>query len=758
MRITPILSIIILLAFAAHAQTAEFTYQGKLSDNSIPANANYDLQFQLFDAALNGNLLGTQSLNDVVVANGIFTVKLNFGSQFNGVDRFLAISVKPAGGPAYTLLNPRQQITSAPYAIKSLNAQTAFNSLTADLAADSSRLGGISASQFVDGLTDARDPLPGSNNYIRTGLSVQTTSGFNISGTGIAGIFNAGSQFSINGVRVLSVGGSQNVFVGQNAGTANTTGFGNTFAGHFAGNSNTTAQNNSFFGTDSGRSLNAGTGGNSFFGRSSGFATTSGINNSFFGLDSGRFNITGSDNAFFGKESGFNNTADGNSFYGYRSGRGNTSGDSNSFFGNGAGEANQTGSFNSFFGNNAGNLSTGISNSFFGHNAGLSTLGGGSNAFFGTAAGQSNTTGSNNTFYGTAAGFDNAGGSNNTAIGFLANVGSGLNFATAIGSGSSVIASNTIALGRSNGSDSVLIYGNLAVNGTFNLPAGDADYIQNRTTQQSASNFNVSGTGTANIFNAALQFNISGNRVLSTSGTNNLFVGGTGTSTGTGNTFIGSGAGNPGSSGNSNTFIGNGAGSSSTTGSDNVIIGTNSNIGSGASNTIVIGNGVGSILSNAVIIGTGSNSVHIDGDMRVGSVSILSYGSGSTSICRNGAGDISNCSSSLRYKTNVRSFFGGMDLVKRLRPVTFDWKADGVRDVGFIAEEIDEIEPLLVTHNKDGQIEGVKYAQITTILVNAMKEQQKQIEQQQRMIDSLRKLACSQDNTADLCRSPEERP
>jgi len=745
---TVLITIILLFSISISAQTTEFTYQGKLNDGSLPANGTYDFQFEFYDAVSGGNLLGTQSAASVLVNNGIFIVRLNFGAQFNGTDRFLAISVRNAGGPTYTLLNPRQPISSAPYSIRSLQSGTALNATHADLAADSDRLGGITADQFVvttdARMTDARTPLAGSPNYVQNTATQQSGSNFNISGTGTANILNAATQYNIGGNRAFIAvgGGTQNVFAGINAGI-NTTGFGNTFVGNLSGTVNTSGINNSFFGSDSGRNTNGN--GNSFFGRSSGFDTTSGLNNSFFGLDSGRFNVAGSNNAFFGKDSGFNNTADSSSFFGYRSGFSNTSGDGNSFFGNGAGQANQTGRFNSFFGNNAGNLSTGTSNSFFGHNAGLSTLGGGSNAFFGTGSGQTNTTGSNNTFYGTAAGFDNAGGSNNTAIGFLANVGSALNHATAIGSFSSVTTSNTIALGRSNGSDSVLIYGNLAVNGTFNVPSGDADYIQNRTTQQTATNFNIGGNGTANIFNAATQYNINGNRVLSTNGVNNLFVGSTGASSGSGNTFIGIGAGNAGSSGNNNTFIGNGAGSSSTTGSDNVIIGINSNIGSNASNTIVIGNGVGSILSNAVIIGTGSNSVHIDGDLRAGSVSLLSYGSGSTAICRNGAGDISNCSSSLRYKNNVRSFFGGLDLVQRLRPVTFDWKADGISDVGFVAEEVNEIEPLFVTHNKDGQIEGVKYAQITTVLVNAIKEQQTQIE-------ALKKLVCAQNAGAEVCK------
>jgi Chaperone of endosialidase len=725
------------------AQTNEFTYQGKLNDGTMAANGNYDFQFELHNSLSSTTPLASATLTGVTVANGIFTVKLNFAATlFDGTNRFLKISVKPAGNPnPFTSLAPYQPITSAPYAIKSLNAQNALNSTTADLAADSSRLGGITADQYVQTndarMSDARTPLPGSPNYVQNTTSPQSSSNFNVSGTGTANVFNAATQYNIGGNRVfIAQGGSlQNVFGGLNAGTSNSTGFGNTFVGNFAGNANTTTNNNSFFGADAGRSATGG--GNSFFGRSAGFDTTNGTNNAFFGLDAGRFNITGSNNAFFGKESGFNNTADGNSFFGYRAGFGNTSGNSNASFGNGAGQNNQTGNFNSFFGSSAG----------------VANTSGGNNSFFGSASGFSNTGGSFNTFYGSGAGLANTTGGNNTAIGYLANFGSNnLNYATAVGSGSTVSTSNTIALGRSDGSDSVLIYGNFAVNGTFNIPAGDADYIQNRTTQQSLSNFNISGSGTANIFNAATQYNINGNRVLSVNGTNNLFVGSTNLSSGSGNTFIGAGAGNAASTGNNNTFIGNGAGSGSTTGSSNVIIGNNSNTGSNAVNTIIIGNNIGSILSDAVIIGTNTNSVHIDGDVRVGSLNLLSYGSGATAICRNGAGDISNCSSSRRYKTNIQTFNGGLNLLRRFRPVTFDWKADGNNDIGFVAEEVNEIEPLLTTRNSSGEIEGVKYAQITTVLVNAVNEQQKIIEQQQKQIDALKQLVCVQNPNAEICK------
>ena len=57
-----------------------------------------------------------------------------------------------------------------------------------------------------------------------------------------------------------------------------------------------------------------------------------------------------------------------------------------------------------------------------------------------------------------------------------------------------------------------------------------------------------------------------------------------------------------------------------------------------------------------------------------------------------------------------------------------------MRDVGFAAEEVECVEPLLVTYNPKGEIEGVKYGQLTTVLVNAVKEQQAQIENQQKQI------------------------
>src|ERR1700736_5387550 len=103
------------------AQTTSFTYQGRLTDGGNAANGSYDLQFALFDASSGGTQIGSTLTRSAVSANGgVFSVSLDFGvNAFPGADRFLEIGVRTAGGGAFTILSPRQQITSTPYAIRS---------------------------------------------------------------------------------------------------------------------------------------------------------------------------------------------------------------------------------------------------------------------------------------------------------------------------------------------------------------------------------------------------------------------------------------------------------------------------------------------------------------------------------------------------------------------------------------------------------------------------------------------------------------
>jgi hypothetical protein len=589
---------VLFLPLIAAAQTTEFTYQGKLTDGAAPPTANYDFEFRLFSAETGGAALGTVQRLGVAVSGGLFTVKLDFGAQFDGANRWLEIAVKPAGGGSFTTLAPRQSISSAPYSIRALN------SATADTSTNSLQLGGAAANQYVvttdARMTDARNPLPNSPNYIQNSPALQPSSNFTISGTGAASIFNAQAQYNLLGQRIIGInGGASNLFVGTGAGAAaNIFSSQNAFFGNSAGEANTGSAN-SFFGAFAGQSNTTG-GSNSFFGRGAGLFNTTGADNSFFGRSAGNSNTTGTDNSFFGRSAGL----------------ANTNGSGNSFFGANNGETNTSGSFNSFFGNGAGNSNTtGFSNSFFGR-----------------LAGDDNTTGTNNSFFGLNAGATNVSGSNNTLIGAGADVvTNNLQFATAIGAGATVSTSNTVVIGRIG--DQVNV-GILNVGATLNAVTS-----------------NFSGT---------------------------------------------------------------------------------------------------SFFSGEIALFTTAPT------------------DAPQTLCRNAAPfrRISVCSSSLRYKTEVETYANGLEIVRALRPITFNWIKSGARDIGFGAEEVEKVEPLLTFRNDRGEVEGVKYAQITTVLVNAIKEQQtqieaqaaqierqqKQIQQQQTLIDALKNLVCRQNPQAEICK------
>jgi len=366
--------------------------------------------------------------------------------------------------------------------------------------------------------------------------------------------------------------------------------------------------------------------------------------------------------------------------------------------------------------------------------------------------------------------------------------------------------------------------------------AGGGNYIQNTTTQQANSNFNVSGDGTAggtlsgSVVNAATQFNLGGQRILSNQpgGNSNLFIGFNSPSDSTtyfrlGTTFVGS----PGSNmrGHNLTVVGSNAGTKTwsghpTQGNNITLIGAGANadpqssfsyygsataIGANAfvsgDNSLVLGSisGVnGATSDTSVGIGThapqfklhvvdpsnkglrvqtvasggsvasfgGQGEFQVDapgvmggrfvikenGDVGIGwanpsnrldvngTIGISQLGAaGSTALCLNDSFQISSCSSSIRYKTNVAGFSGGLNLIDRLRPVTFDWTESKAHDIGLVAEEVAAVEPLLTLHNRKGEIEGVKYDRLNVVLINAIKEQQAQIESQADSLATLQK-------------------
>ena len=122
-------AVLVLVPGQLIGQTTAFTYQGRLSDNGVPANGVYDLQFDLYASANGGiPISGLLTNTGLGVSNGLFTVTLDFGAEvFDGSARWLEIGARTNGAVGFIALNPRQLLTPTPSAIFAGTAATALS-------------------------------------------------------------------------------------------------------------------------------------------------------------------------------------------------------------------------------------------------------------------------------------------------------------------------------------------------------------------------------------------------------------------------------------------------------------------------------------------------------------------------------------------------------------------------------------------------------------------------------------------------------
>jgi hypothetical protein len=113
-------------------------------------------------------------------------------------------------------------------------------------------------------------------------------------------------------------------------------------------------------------------------------------------------------------------------------------------------------------------------------------------------------------------------------------------------------------------------------------------------------------------------------------------------------------------------------------------------------------------------------------------------------IGSNGGNMVSfNTSSDYRLKTDYKGY-NGLDLVNKIKTYDYAWKRDSSRMYGFVAHELQEVIPYLVSGTKDavdstGKIipQAVDYSKLTPILVKAIQEQDIKLKDQQKQIDEL---------------------
>ena len=79
-------------------------------------------------------------------------------------------------------------------------------------------------------------------------------------------------------------------------------------------------------------------------------------------------------------------------------------------------------------------------------------------------------------------------------------------------------------------------------------------------------------------------------------------------------------------------------------------------------------------------------------------------------------------------KKDIKVMDNALETVMSLKGVEFSWKNSDKKDFGFIAQEVKSVLPQAVSTGQDG-ISGVDYSRLTSVLVEAVKAQQVQIEE-----------------------------
>jgi hypothetical protein len=113
---------------------------------------------------------------------------------------------------------------------------------------------------------------------------------------------------------------------------------------------------------------------------------------------------------------------------------------------------------------------------------------------------------------------------------------------------------------------------------------------------------------------------------------------------------------------------------------------------------------------------------------------IVDGGVGIAKALQVGGDVVAYASSDERLKDNIQNIENPIEKVQSLKGVTWDWNdnADEVQqslpNVGVIAQDVEKVLPQLVT-DRDNGFKGVDYAKLTGLLIEAVKDQQKQIDE-----------------------------
>jgi hypothetical protein len=125
------------------------------------------------------------------------------------------------------------------------------------------------------------------------------------------------------------------------------------------------------------------------------------------------------------------------------------------------------------------------------------------------------------------------------------------------------------------------------------------------------------------------------------------------------------------------------------------------------------------------------------------------WGGTGTAIGRDATtGQIRSTTSDQRLKTNIQTITGSLNIINSLNGVKFNWTSEndpefkiGIESsgtqIGLIAQDVEQILPEVVKPNGVKDYKTVEYDKIVAVLIEAIKEQQQQIDNLKTRLDNL---------------------
>lgn len=151
--------------------------------------------------------------------------------------------------------------------------------------------------------------------------------------------------------------------------------------------------------------------------------------------------------------------------------------------------------------------------------------------------------------------------------------------------------------------------------------------------------------------------------------------------------------------------------------------------------TSFVGNGSQLTGIDATAIQTGTTKVQTNAarvDTIISGSTVVSVNSGGISVTGITTSTDFNSTSDINLKKNIKTIESPLDKLSEIIGVTFEWKETDKKSGGVIAQDVEKVMPELV-----GQIEdhkSVNYNGLIGLLVECVKEQQKQIDELKRQI------------------------